>query len=176
MCIYRPPNGNYNAFLATMSDILSSFYVKKYHGIFIMGDFNLDLLKYNETNVLEFFNLMFSFSLHPFINKPTRVTSTSASPIDHIWATHLGENIGNYVIDTDVSDHYPTISRFNLEQINQEPQVTYRRAVTKLALENFNSDLDAVNWNNILNSNCCEEAFGLFYEKFNVAFQKSYFK
>lgn len=174
ICIYRPPNGNFQNFLTTMTNILSSLYEKTYHNIFIMGDFNINLLKEYDTYVLEFTNLMFSFSLYPFITKPTRVTSTSASLIDHIWATHLEGNTGNYIVETDISDHYPILSQFKFDNVKQIPQYIYRRTITRLSLDKFVSDLALVNWNSILHLTCCEEAYDLFYEEFYELFQKHF--
>lgn len=94
-----------------MSDILSYVNDQNYFGVFIFGDFNLDLLKCNE-NVSDFINLMHSFSLFPSITKPTRVTNNTATLIDHIWSTQIEYNINNYVIQTDISDHFPTFSQF----------------------------------------------------------------
>ena len=51
-----------------MTDILSSAIDQSFHGLYIFGDFNLNLLKSNEDNVFEFISLMYSFSLFPINN------------------------------------------------------------------------------------------------------------
>ena len=53
---------------------------------------------------------MFQHSFIPHINKPTRITTTSATVIDNIYSNYiLGTN--NYhshgIIYTDISDHLP---------------------------------------------------------------------
>lgn len=174
LCIYRPPSGDIDSFLMTMTDILTSVHETKYQGIYIFGDFNLNLLKYNEKNVIAFINLMFTFSLYPLIAKPTRVSSTSATLIDHIWATQLEDNIGNYIIETDISDHFPTVSQFKLVQANQEPECVYKRSVTAFSLEEFTNDLALVDWSDVTNLNCCNEAYELFYTIFYNNFQKHF--
>lgn len=94
MCI-RPPRGNMDGFLNTLNEILVSAYSKKYSSIYVFGDFNLDLLKFDKSPIFDLTNLMFSFSLFPHITKPSRVTDTTATLIDHIWASHIDSNIKN---------------------------------------------------------------------------------
>lgn len=171
MCIYRPPNGNLDNFLSEMADILSSIIDKKYHGMYIFGDFNVDLLKSYEKNVFDFINLMFSFSLFPLISKPTRVTSTSATLIDNIWTSQPEENISNYIIQTDISDHFPVISQCKIEYSTYKPQLIRKRLITETALDSFSNHLSAVEWNCVLNSICPDEAYNLFHIKFDKLFQ-----
>lgn len=53
----------------------------------IMGDFNIDLMKNNTHKpTTDFIKMMFSNGLIPLINKPTRITTHSATLIDNILA------------------------------------------------------------------------------------------
>lgn len=174
VCIYRPPSGNFNSFHETMSDILTTVHEKIYQNIYIFGDFNLDLLKGNNHNVQEFVNIMSSFSLFPFITRPTRVTHTSATLIDHIWSTQLEGNTGNYIIQTDITDHFPTISQFQLEHAPQKPDFVFKRVITSVSLEYFIAELALQNWNNVVHTTCCNRAFDAFYEKFYELFQNHF--
>ena len=171
LCIYRPPNGNFNDFLNVMTDVLSSVADLNFHGLYIFGDFNLNLLSCHDNNVFEFINLMYSFSLYPVITRPTRVTRTSATLIDHIWTSQPEENIGNYVIQTDISDHFPTVSQFRFDSSPHRSHYISKRFYTKKSLEKFTNDLTLVNWNFIFNSTCAEEAYNLFYSKFREIFE-----
>ena len=63
--------------------------VNKFKGqekqILLVGDFNVNTLGYSRnTIVCDFFNLAFRNSIFPVINRPKRVTKTSATMIDHI--------------------------------------------------------------------------------------------
>lgn len=174
VCIYRPPRGTFNSFLSTLNDILCLIFETKYHGVFVFGDFNVNLLKSNEANVSEFINLMHSFSLFPMITKPTRVSNDSATLIDHIWTTQFEQSIGNYIIVSDISDHYPTMSQFSIELSKSEPQYIFKRLINTSSLNNFNDNLSQVNWDYILNSTCPSDAFSLFYNNFCKLFEKSF--
>lgn len=171
VCIYRPPSGNFNEFIVAMNDILSSIFEKKYQGVYIFGDFNINLLRSDDNNVFDFINMMFSFSLFPLITKPTRVTSTSATLIDHIWSSQIENNIGNYVIHTDISDHFPIVSQFHLGSIKQEPQFVFKRVISFTSTEKFISDLALIDWSYVLNIVNADIAFDLFYTKFYELFQ-----
>ena len=48
----------------------------------LLGDFNIDLLKQNESNVEKFIDSLSSYSLNPYITLPTRFILTSKTLID----------------------------------------------------------------------------------------------
>ena len=57
------------------------------------NDFNINVPDYeNNKNVQTFVNLMFEFSMIPTINKPTRVTSYTATAIDNIITNSIFDN------------------------------------------------------------------------------------
>lgn len=87
VCIYRPPSGDKNIYLDALLDILTTIFDKTNTAISIPGDFNLDLIDYNNNFVYEFITLTYSFSLLPVITKRTRVTDNTASLSDHLWTT-----------------------------------------------------------------------------------------
>ena len=79
---------------------------------FIMGDFNIDLLKYNHNHLVNtFVNLMYSYSFFPCIDRPTRVCSTkngtTISLIDNIFTNDIEHKITSGNLVTDLSDHFP---------------------------------------------------------------------
>ena len=88
-----------------------------------MGDFNIELLKYNRNHQINTFaNLMYSYSFLPCIDRPTRVCSirnaTTTSLIDNIFTNDIEHKITSGNMVTDLSDHFPNSistkgSRFN---------------------------------------------------------------
>ena len=74
VCIYRPPNTpQTQEFLICMENI-----VERYRGwdVYICGDFNLDMQKYqNDSYVTDFYDLFTSSGFYPLIYKPTRLES-----------------------------------------------------------------------------------------------------
>ena len=88
--------------------------------VYLMGDFNIDLLKKDVHNISEHFsNMLHSFNFFPLINSPTRVTETSSTLIDNIFTNYLSEHTSG-VICSDLSDHYPIFTIINKhEHINE---------------------------------------------------------
>ena len=82
---------------------------------FLLEDFNLNVLDYNTNKVVKnFFNLVFQNGFLPLIQRPTRVTRTSATAIDHILTNTVLENkIQPGIIKTDISDYFPMMNRDN---------------------------------------------------------------
>ena len=75
--------------------------------IVIMGDFNIDLLKYDtEKDSADFLDSMYASFLLPYISTPSRVTPRSKTLIDNIFSNNIedGSISGNIV--TTISDHY----------------------------------------------------------------------
>ena len=84
--------------------LLKSLFVNK--SIFLMGDYNINLL---QCDVNDHYNAFFnnlSFSLMPVITKPTRVADSSSTLIDNILF-NLQPFPSSGIIISDLSDHFP---------------------------------------------------------------------
>ena len=69
--VYRPPNTNIDTFNKLIHEALSSINIKS-NLVYVMGDFNIDLLKNDShSQTTDFVNTMYSHSLLPNITKPT---------------------------------------------------------------------------------------------------------
>ena len=83
-CICRPPRGNSQIFLDNIKVLVNKFKGQQKQ-IFLAGNFNINSLDYSRNSIVcDFYNLPFQNSIFPIINRPTRVTKTSATTIDHI--------------------------------------------------------------------------------------------
>ena len=92
--------------------------------IYVMGDFNIDLLK-ADTNrpTHDYLELIYSYSLLPTIYKPTRITESTATIIDNIL-TNDDNVIRSSILVTDITDHMPTV----LETcVNYTYKISYNR-------------------------------------------------
>jgi endonuclease/exonuclease/phosphatase family metal-dependent hydrolase len=75
---------------------------------YLMGDFNLDLMKYHCHHFTsEFLDIMYSNMFFPLITRPTRITSNTATLIDNIFSNHLENFSFSGLLFTDISDHLP---------------------------------------------------------------------
>ena len=103
--VYRPPNSDIEQFTETLNDILSQI---THVPCYIMGDYNLDLLKHECHQPTEYFlNTMYSNSMLPLIYKPTRETDSTATLIDNIFTNNYDVNDQLYqgIFLMDISDH-----------------------------------------------------------------------
>ena len=94
-------NNNYlNPLLAKLS--------KEKKTVFLLGDFNVNLSKYEQhspTN--EFLDSLASSMFLPHVIQPTRVTSNSKSIIDNIVTNIISTDIISGNLTATISDHLP---------------------------------------------------------------------
>ena len=82
-CIYRPPNTCLDKFNKCYMDFLNKYKGKQ---MYICGDFNINLLKYEtQLETTQFLDITYSYGLLPLITKPTRISNTTATLIDNIF-------------------------------------------------------------------------------------------
>ena len=86
--IYRPttePRADIDIFASTLFDLMDLVNIETKHCV-IMGDMNIDLLKFGYHNkTSDHLDNIFSHGFLPTITKPTRISHTSATLIDHIY-------------------------------------------------------------------------------------------
>ena len=108
--IYRPPNTDINCFNESLNVILDK--LKNENKLcFLMGDYNINLLNSDKRNpTSDFVELMHSYSFLSLINRPTRITATSATLIDNIFVNYSDlQNSFQCILVTDISDHLPVV-------------------------------------------------------------------
>ena len=125
-CLYKHPNMDVSDFnnknhLNTLLDKLS----KENKQVFLLGDFNINLLNYNDhqpTN--EFLDSLASNSFIPYILQPTRITSHSKTLIDNIFSNIISHEVISGNITATISDHLP--------QLLLAPQVLSKNSYQKI--------------------------------------------
>ena len=82
--IYRSPGGDFDTYLGSLENSLSTH--SRYDELIIAGDFNLNLLNIeNSFPAANFLNLMNTYSLFSTITKPTRINRDGCTLIDDIF-------------------------------------------------------------------------------------------
>ena len=138
-----------------------------------MGDFNLDLLRYEEHAVSqEFIDSLFSYMFIPIITRPTRLIAHTATLIDSIFTNCLTQNITNGIIINDISDHLPIFAFFN----NEKPPYTKTlktntRDYNDINFNKFQSCLSQVNWSSILTDQDPNEMLEIFDSEYSRHFE-----
>ena len=116
-----------------------------------MGDFNIDLLKYENCKSSQtLLQCMQSFSMLPTIDKPTRVYGSSATLIDNIFTNNLTNDISRGNIVTDTTDHFSQVCIVNVNKQNlPHTKKTKFRDNSSFNANKFTNDLSAINWEEV---------------------------
>ena len=142
---------------------------------YVMGDFNIDLLKVDSHRPThDFLELIYSYSLMPTIYKPTRITEFTATIIDNIL-TNSENIIKSSILVTDISDHFPTTLSTNLDFVNTSSnvkRVAYKRNYSNDYITKLKKKLKEVNWCDILDGNNADDDYNRFIVTFDDLGQK----
>ena len=143
--------------------------------IVIMGDFNIDLVKCESSNYSHnFLSSLQNCYLTPAIVKPTRVSSTSATPIDNIFINNPDKVVACGNLISDISDH---ISQFCILK-SMKGKIRVKRSkmrdFSRFSSDRLHADLSNVNWNALFSneSSDANNVFSSFYNKFNKLVNK----
>ena len=126
----------------------------KSKSIFLLDDFNVDLLKYDHhipTN--EFFDSLSSYMFLPHIIQPTRVSNNSKSLIDNMFSNIVGPNSVSENLFATVSDHLPQfviVSNIFSNSPSDSKLNIYEMDWTNFDQENLIFDYLAENWDSII--------------------------
>ena len=115
-CVYKHPKHGVsdftNNYITPLLDKLSN----ENKDIMIMGDFNINLITYNDDkNTGNFLDTMFSQSFLPYITTPTRITRNTKTLIDNIYYNKPLNNIISGNLSSIISDH---IIQFLIEPLD----------------------------------------------------------
>ena len=129
---------------------------KKQKSIFLLGDFNVNLLNYNEHNQInEFLDFVASNSFIPLILQPTRINNHSNTLIDNIFSNVIDPDIISRNLTATISDHLPQFAIISNKfgNIPDNKSNIYERDWSKFDQENFILDYFSVDWEDLLKIN-----------------------
>jgi len=163
--IYRPntaPKADLNIFATTYLEILEIINREKKQSV-IMGDFNIDLLQFNKHNATDdFINNIFSQCYVPVITKPTRVTHTSATLIDHIYTNNITGPSKSGIIITDMADHFGVFYISETPLQHNLPKYVCKRSFKEQNIKKFRELIKQCNFSDIYLHNNPNEAYNIF--------------
>lgn len=106
--IYCPPNRPVTPFLCSLDTLLRNASGDGAR-VYIMGDMNIDLLRFpNSSASVDLLNTFVSKAFIPLVNCPTRVTTCGMSLIDVLFTNDFVNIIASmtYVLTCTISDHF----------------------------------------------------------------------
>ena len=97
----------------------------------IFGDLNLNTTGCNQhPHAKDYLNILSSNAAFPLITKPTRITSTSSTLLDHIITNIIQNILLLGILRSDLSDHFPT---FCLNLLDSKPfKITVNKKIRSL--------------------------------------------
>lgn len=171
--IYKPPDIDVTKFTENLDKTLTII-LKERRPCYLLGDFNINLLKHNSHSPTNnFLNTLLAHGFFPLINKPTRITTDSITLIDNILTNvhDLQMNSGIWVVD--ISDHLPVFTILpKRNKTSMTKKIIQKRSFTKENQDKFKNLLQIQDWhslNNIPNVNNM-------YSTFTHIIQKLYSK
>ena len=166
--IYRPPGGDVYCFIKELESLLENI-KRENRKCYIMGDFNLDLLKadtHQPTSI--FLDLLYANGYLPLINRPTRISTDTATLIDNIFTNNIsvGNNI-NSIFCTDISDHLP-IAHIYYHKPNDVVNDQYhsKRVINDSTLAKFKQAILNTDWTDLYTYQEVNTAYNNFIEKY----------
>ena len=174
--VYRPnsaPTANIKQAIKVHSSILSKLKSNPKHSkcaIEVVGDFNIDLLKFQiheDTN--DYLESLLSFGLLPVITKPTRISQNSATLIDHISVNNKSNIHVAGIILSYISDHFPTfyIDQTKAPKQKLQPYKTFK--MNKETEKCFDQLLKSTSFQGVITENDPHLAFSNFLELYNTS-------
>ena len=166
--IYRPPNSNIVNFIESLSGILEQLNSNHNSPCYLFGDFNINLLHINQ-HISDFTNLLFSWSFFPTITKPTRVTTSSATLIDHIWSND-DNFLTSGIFHHTLSDHFPVFASFmprHTDPSSLEPLRQYqKRMINVNSINSFKTSLADYKWRDEMTGDDVNVEFDTYIKSF----------
>ena len=155
----------------------------------VMGDFNFDVLKYQEMPMIQkYIDTFMCTGFFPLISKPTHFKGESATCIDQMWTNIVSENTLSGVIDTSVSGHMPLFASLptTAESLAAtEPQSTtsiihnisiknLEKFETMLLELNNDPNIQYLQINSNITSSEAQSQFNNYYDRLQNAYDKCF--
>ena len=126
---------------------------KEQKSVFLLRDFNVNLLNYNEHNQTNgFLDSLASNSFIPLILQPTRIASHPNTLIDNIFSNVIDPDIISGNLTATISDHLPQFAVIAnmFGNISSNKSNIYVRDWSKCDQENFILDYFSFDWEDLL--------------------------
>jgi hypothetical protein len=143
---------------------------------FLLGDINLDALKYNlSTHVTTYIDSLFACGFLQTITKPTRCTEHSATLIDHAITNSLQSEFNIAILTKRISDHFPIVVLSGLCLPKAKKATITLRDFSELNITNFKTTLAGFGWAGITEDDNPETSYDAFHaiftDLYNTFFQ-----
>ena len=179
--VYRPntaPQADLPYFISAVDEILNKVSTDarfKNCEIDLIGDMNLDLLKYNtHDHTSQYLECLLSNGQLPLICLPTRINENTATLIDHISTSHRSDNYNAGIIISSISDHLPIFYIQSSDNDISKYAPLKTRKINPTTTEKFLKILDSKRWYDVTDENRPKVAFETFFNTIEAAVELSF--
>ena len=120
---------------------------------------------------------MFEKEAISLINRPTRVTTSSATLIDNIFTNCVFDtSLKNGIIKTSISDHFAIFAAIKLsnEKTRNQKIKVKKRFFSDKNKESFKQDLQKINWEELNILNCTNTLYKHFIKIYSSIYDKNF--
>ena len=141
---------------------------------------NIDLFKHDvHRPTSEFLDTMYSHNVYPLITKPTRVTSSSATLIDHILSNNIDVSSGHMqgILCTSMSDHFAIFhiaGNMSTVKLTQPVSPKLTRDMRKKNVSKFLNEMQNIDWSTLLLINDAQCAYSTFHKMLSSIYNKCF--
>ena len=177
--VYRSPSTDNTNFTSILDEKLKKLNDRQ---CYILGDFNYNLININSHQPTEeYFDLLTRYCFKPLITKPTRITDSSNTLIDHIWTNQIttDSKISSHILITDITDHLPCFSAIrNNQMATKGYRYIQKRVITDENRESFRKHLTkathalSFHLNNTMNN--LNERYNDYFDHFKLIYDKHF--
>ena len=141
-----------------------------------VADNQLHFFTISNLNYTVFVSLahMISKGYRPLITKPTRVTTYSATLIDHIYSNATSQNYDSGIIISDVAEHFGAFYASRKYSSKNLPTYTRTRQMKQVNISNFKELLSSTEFNTVLSDECPNSAYNTFLHIYKHAYDKAF--
>ena len=140
--IYRHPTSFIKNFISYFESTLQTLQNPSLP-FYITGDININLLNQSNVNISLYNNLISSYNAHNIVTKPSRITSNSATLIDHFYTSEVESCSNCYIIKSDLTDHFPLAVNIHHKSRKKQKPVALVRSLKNFDRDQFCKDVKA---------------------------------
>ena len=174
--VYRSPfteTSTNVSFLTNLNGCLSKILPKSI--CIVGGDFNYNLFKQDDRHVSAFVDATRDNAFCSMINKPTRITDTTAAVLDQIWTNIQPLQAEAFILLDPLADHLPVLSCNKIGDNPSKKNTTVKKIFFPLQNQAaFKEKLNELNIFHIIKFEDVDEAFNLFMTEFNQIFNECF--
>ena len=123
--IYWHPNAKINTFIEQYSYCLEELANEQTH-LYILGDININVYDTNQSShATNYINATECNRAFHLITKPTRVTNSSATAIDHTTTNDAMHTIHPSITKSNLTDHYLIMHKITFETIKNKKRKAF---------------------------------------------------